>query len=704
MQLRGGQSRRSIEEIRAADRARKKKERQEAAAVYIPPCANPARRKRFEKDPPRWLRYYLSHVYDEPFCAHHLEMIAAIVRASTYGGDQAIAGPRGEWKTSIAEGTAINRILCGVVKFCVLFAATALFARNSLASIKQYILESERLKDDYPEIWHPISRAADRPQAAHSMWAYGQTFELTSISFQWSGDEIIFPRIPGSASAGSIIATRGLDSAIYGLKRGKLRPELAIIDDPDTDDTIRNPEQAQKIEDKIERTIAGMGPSGRRIARVMLTTVHTWNCLSARYTDPSQKPSWHGKRFPFVIQFPVALEKWAHYVNLRRIGLANGDPFAREAHRYYLAHRKEMDEGVIVSRPSSFDSRKLPDGSRLQVSAIQRYYDHVADFGEDSALSELQGTPRDDSDTVLGLRSSDVAQRLTKLARGTVGKNCQQITAYIDVHARLLYYVVSAWDSQFGGGPIDYGTYPQQPIAYFAQATAPVAMADVHPGTSQEAWLTAGLTAVVDRLLGIEYQREDGASMRIGMMLIDAKWGDTTELVKRFCRRHPSYGTRLFPAMGVGLGPTRKRLADYRPEPGARVGPFWREAPAADRCRVVTIDANAVKSFAAARLLLPPGSAGAWELFGDSPHSHTLFADHCTAEEPKTVMVKGTNHEYTVWTLRPNRDNHYWDCLCGTAVAASMLGIHRPDRIPGRGQTVGQRPTMAQLAAEARRR
>ena len=45
------------------------------------------------------------------------------------------------------------------------------------------------------------------------------------------------PMVPGAVCAGSIIATRGLDAAVRGLKKGRLRPSLAIIDDPDTENS-----------------------------------------------------------------------------------------------------------------------------------------------------------------------------------------------------------------------------------------------------------------------------------------------------------------------------------------------------------------------------------------------------------------------------------------------------------------------------------
>jgi len=54
-----------------------------------------------------------------------------------------------------------------------------------------------------------------------------------------------------------------------------------------------------------------------------------------------------------------------------------------------------------------------------------------------------------------------------------------------------------------------------------------------------------------------------------------------------------------------------------------------------------------------------------------------------------------------VWEwLMPHNDNHWWDCLVGCAVGASMLGC----TIPGQERTKRkQRMTAAEMAAMARR-
>ena len=160
-------------------------------------------------------------IFTDPFQDHHIEMIRAIENATIYAGDQAIAAPRGEGKSTIAECVTIRNILNGAVPFVVLFAATAHDATNSLGSIKEYIVRSDRLLADYPEVCVAARDVDGTPNRAHSCLVVGNEFAITNARFQWSGDEISMPRVPGSACAGSIIATRGLDAAVRGLKKGK---------------------------------------------------------------------------------------------------------------------------------------------------------------------------------------------------------------------------------------------------------------------------------------------------------------------------------------------------------------------------------------------------------------------------------------------------------------------------------------------------
>lgn len=61
------------------------------------------------------------------------------------------------------------------------------------------------------------------------------------------------------------------------------------------------------------------------------------------------------------------------------------------------------------------------------------------------------------------------------------------------------------------------------------------------------------VAALTDRLLGREWQRDDGAAMKIGRCLIDANWGHSTDVVYQFYRQSP-HASILLPSHGRFVG------------------------------------------------------------------------------------------------------------------------------------------------------
>ena len=160
--------------------------------------------------------------------------------------------------------------------------------------------------------------------------------------------------------------------------------------------------------------------------------------------------------------------------------------------------------------------------------------------------------------------------------------------------------------------------------------------------------------------------------MRIGRLLVDVKWGEKNKLLKTFVRRHQHGGTILWAAQGIGIGASSKPFQDYRHEKGAEIGLAWRIAPPIAGDRWVTIDTNWWKTLAAGRLISPIHTPGGWDLFGSDPREHALLADHWTSEDPVETTARGRT--VFEWKHKPGRpDNHWWDCLVGSAVAASMM-------------------------------
>jgi hypothetical protein len=88
---------------------------------------------------------------------------------------------------------------------------------------------------------------------------------------------------------------------------------------------------------------------------------------------------------------------------------------------------------------------------------------------------------------------------------------------------------------------VDYGEYPDQQRPYFTLRDDRRTLAMAAGTSGLEGSIYAGLERLTDSLIGREWQREDGAMIRIQRCLIDANWGSSTDVVYQFCRQSASY-------------------------------------------------------------------------------------------------------------------------------------------------------------------
>jgi hypothetical protein len=681
--LAGPGSTRTIEEIRSDDRQRKKQERKSASIVAIPPCANRRRRNRLEKDDAAWLRWYC----DDPcwpqrarfwydFTGQQLEMIAAIREAIVNGGDQSIAASRGEGKTKLFERTLLKHVLSGAVSFAVLFGATGSNAEDSLDSIKHTLETGERLRADYPEVCIPIVSLENTPNRAHYQVVSGKRhdngkpYEGVSSRFSWCGREIILPRVPGSPSAGAIIATRGLDAAVRGLNKFSSRVDVAAIDDPDTEETVNNPEQAAKLEKRIDMAIAGLGGQQRSVARVMLTTLQRRECVSAKFTDPKQKPSWKGRRFRFLVTPPDRLDLWEEYVELRQLDFQGDDPLARRSHRFYVDRRAEMDAGAVVANPHRYNGELLPDGSQTEVSALERYYNEVARIGKEAVSTEYDNDPPEESGPQeSGISARRIQRQVSGYDRRVAPAGCVHLVQAIDVRKIALHFVVRAFREDGTGYTIDYGV---QDVRGTTQG-------------SDEGVDEALKRALSDRRETVEtqpYRDPDGNLVPVGLTLIDAGW--RTEAIYQWCLEN---GQMLYkPAMGFGRSAGCTSAAFREPtktQHEKRMGQRWFLSKRPRGVWLVCTDADFWKSYEHDHWMRDPAKPGALLLYGhgdeehpermsDDQKKHFSYAKHLTAETEVEEVVKGALKRY--WKSKSD-SNHYLDASYMTDVAATMLGV-----------------------------
>src|SRR5262249_23796599 len=272
------------------------------------------------------------------------------------------------------------------------------------------------------------------------------------------------------------------------------------------------------------------------------------------------------------------------------------------------------------------------------------------------------------------LTAEQIANKFNRMKQGEVPIGCNHLTMFVDVQANLLFFVVAAWDDDFTGAVIDYGAFPHQKRPYFALRDARMTLPMLTGQPGLEGAIYKGLERLTVDYLGREWQRDDGAALRIERCLIDANWGASTDVVYQFCRQS-AHAAIVMPSHGRFVGASSQPFSEYKWQPGDRVGHNWRMPNVQGKraVRHVVYDTNYWKSFVHARLAVSMGEKGCLAIFGDRPEMHRLFAEHLTAEY--RVKTEGRGRTVDEWKVRPERgDNHWFDGLVGCAVAASIQG------------------------------
>lgn len=670
--------------LRERDVTKKRVQRAATKNVTIPPCADRARRERLEADDIVWLMHYfgpesgVKDPYTYSFTDQQLEMADTIKSAILDGGDQALAASRGEGKTTLLERLIVKYTLQGVLSFSVLLAATGSLAEDSLDTIKTAIEENELLVLDYPEACVPVRALENTPNRAHYQTVSGERhdtgepYEMAASKFTWCGQEIVFPKVPGSPSSRAIIATRGLDSAIRGLKKKGRRPDLIAIDDPDTEKTALSEIQAEKLEHRIDQALAYLGGQQKGLGRVLLCTIHSRITVAYKFTDPMQKPSWKGKRYRFLIQPPTHKMVWDEYIQLRQSefqAFAAGksqDKHCRKSHQMYLDRRAEMDAGAIVANPHRFKADELLDGSLAEVSALQHYYNRVADTDAESVATEYDNDPpADENESRLVLTAYHIQNNcLSGLDRWTVPEGTVCVTIGGDVQKLGLHYVIAAWDEHGSGCILHYD--------FFEFLTEGKKAADCE-------------TLILEGLFAWHEVQQDPDQWRLAndsgdrwdsdLSLIDTGWKEeswNSQPVQAFCSQVGF--SQFMPSKGI---PNYRRPHDNKQ---IVIGDNWHVA-FPGKIPVVEMNADHWKLKVHEGFLAERGQPGSLSVFNPPKIDgrqqrtfHLSYSKHVLSETWESRFVPGFKGTRTGWWKSP-KPNHYFDATYQAIVARSMRGI-----------------------------
>ena len=273
--------------------------------------ARAERRRRAHEDFGVFCATYFPHYIRSPHRSklhdYLFERLPAIV-ASSKGENDAIAAPRGEAKsTLVSQLFVLWCLVTGRKKYPVIVMDSIDQAYPMLEAIKAELEFNPRLSMDFPE-------------------AVGQ-------GRVWQAGTIV---TRGDAK----VQVAGSGKKLRGLRHGPWRPDLCVLDDIENDEQVRSPEQRDKLQQWLTKTVLPLGGAGAKFDVVYIGTILHYDSVLSRTLA---NPMWTRARFKALLQWPGDMTLWERWEETLR---NEGEP---AADAFYIEHEAEMLAGSIVS-------------------------------------------------------------------------------------------------------------------------------------------------------------------------------------------------------------------------------------------------------------------------------------------------------------------------------------------------------------------
>jgi len=533
-----------------------------------------------------------------------------------------------------------------------------------------------------------------------------------------SPKEVKGPRIWVPRQAGIMVSTSGIDGSIRGealvhpVTLEQPRPDLVLLDDIQKEQKADSPILCEKLARLVDGAVQGLAGPGRSIAALMPCTVIREGDVADQYLNPLLKPEWQGERCAMVVTWPAGItdveitndteegKLWNQYAELYRLSLREHHDI-RLAQNLYLANREVMDRGFVCSWPDRYDR----DGKLPEVSAQQHAMNLRLKLGP-TFLSEYQNKGRKlQAEGEITITAAQLEKKTIACKEFEVPNDTQKIVAHIDVQMEIMFYTVFASNMDFTGIFPTYGTWPDTGLRYFTKdqtrswsmltteffkvypehRNKAIKTTEGHIRAPLDAKIYFGLRQTVNKLKGMTFIRQDQfkTPMIIDKITIDTRWGETSEVVKRFIKE--SGDPSLLAYYGQYMPPTHRQFEEYDLKKGwlfeHQVSPHvqepkWCIKPNPDGQFYMMADVDRLKDFLFARLASPLGTSGSIALYDAPAEKHELFAHHvCNAEYPEPVTARGRTKNK--WTVREGvvYDNDFLDCACGNMALMSTFGV-----------------------------
>ncbi|MBS5376683.1 phage terminase large subunit [Bilophila wadsworthia] len=278
------------------------------------PKASAKRREQALADFTFFRRTYFPHYCTTPGdSALHTWLDAALPRMAEAREGQhiALAAPRGEAKsTFISLFFVLWCVLTGRKRYILIIADALEQAAILLEAVKAELDGNPRLAMDFPT-----------ETGRGRVWNVGTILTAQNVKLQ----------------------ALGAGKRMRGLRHGPHRPDLVILDDLENDENVAKPEQRDKLQDWLQKTVLNLGAADGSMDVVYVGTILHYDSVLARTLE---KPTWQAKRFRSIVQWPERLDLWDKWEAILH---ADGPVAARA---FYDLYQDDMERGAIVSWPA----------------------------------------------------------------------------------------------------------------------------------------------------------------------------------------------------------------------------------------------------------------------------------------------------------------------------------------------------------------
>lgn len=261
--------------------------------------------------------YFFSERCEHDFSKMHQDFFEAERYPERRGVKEAIAAPRGHAKTTFKLLIKVVHAICYHLEpFILIIGHTTQDAEERVGQILEVLETNHRLK----AVFGPLL-----PETNKRRLRSRKRFETAS---------------------GILVLGKSKGQSLRGLNHQGQRPSLIILDDVESMDEVRNPEQRRKTREWFFKDIMKLG---KLQGQTNITLIGTCLHPEALLPELLENPAWQTSRYQAVISFATNQALWQQYRDLLTdLSCSNR---VEQAYAFYKHHEAQMLEGVEVLWP-----------------------------------------------------------------------------------------------------------------------------------------------------------------------------------------------------------------------------------------------------------------------------------------------------------------------------------------------------------------